>query len=97
MMTLSDYKGKQIIRDSIEKCFLQDFRTMFISTVHQPSRLSYLPFSLITGGAGGGTNLIGYYDEINHLMDQLGGGYHLTEIDLSHYLTGGQALPNLIG
>jgi hypothetical protein len=29
-MTLSGHKGKQLIRDAIQKCFLQDFRTMFI-------------------------------------------------------------------
>jgi hypothetical protein len=29
-MTLSDIKGKQIIRYSINKCFLQDFRTTFL-------------------------------------------------------------------
>jgi hypothetical protein len=30
-MTLSDHKGKQIISDTIQKPFLQDFRTMFIT------------------------------------------------------------------
>jgi hypothetical protein len=29
-MTLSDPKVKQIIRNAIQKCFLQDFRTLFI-------------------------------------------------------------------
>jgi hypothetical protein len=33
-MTLSDHKGKQIIRDSIQKCFLQDFQTMLIREIH---------------------------------------------------------------
>jgi hypothetical protein len=29
-MTLSDHKGKQIIGDGIQMCFLRDFRTMTI-------------------------------------------------------------------
>jgi hypothetical protein len=28
-MTLSDHKEKQIIRDTVQKCFLRDFLTMF--------------------------------------------------------------------
>jgi hypothetical protein len=32
-MTLSDHKGKQIISDTIQKLFLQDFQTMFIWTM----------------------------------------------------------------
>jgi hypothetical protein len=35
-MTLSDHQGKQIIRDFIQKCFLWDFRTMFISPTQTP-------------------------------------------------------------
>jgi hypothetical protein len=30
IMTLSDHKGKQIIKDTIQECFLQDFRTILI-------------------------------------------------------------------
>jgi hypothetical protein len=30
-MTLSYHKGKQIITDTIQKCLLQDLRTMFIA------------------------------------------------------------------
>jgi hypothetical protein len=29
-MILPDHKGKQIIRDPIQKCFMRDIRTMFI-------------------------------------------------------------------
>jgi hypothetical protein len=32
IMTVSDDKGKQIIRDTNQKCFLQDFRKMFIQS-----------------------------------------------------------------
>jgi hypothetical protein len=38
-MTLSDQKGKQIIRDNIQKCFLRYFRTISIA---QCSDKSYL-------------------------------------------------------
>jgi hypothetical protein len=38
------------------------------------------------GGAGGGTNIAYYKDSINALMVSLGGGYTLTEIDLSNFL-----------
>jgi hypothetical protein len=37
LMTLSDHEGKQIIRDNIQKCFLQDIRTMFIYNVFPDS------------------------------------------------------------
>ena len=63
----------------------------------------YLILHLVSspGGAGGGTNLIGWYDEINRLMRTLGGGagaaYQLTDIDLSPYLSAGETLPHAIG
>ena len=56
-----------------------------------------LLFTFTTGGAGGGTNLVYYFDDINHLMEQLGGGYRLTEMDLSAYLGGLQSVPAIIG
>ncbi|KAK7115104.1 uncharacterized protein [Littorina saxatilis] len=56
-----------------------------------------LLFTFTTGGAGGGTNLLYYHDEINQIMTQLGGGYQLTEIDLGSFLQGNQAVPALVG
>jgi hypothetical protein len=32
-MTLFDHKGKQIVRDAMQNCFLQDFRTMVVSQI----------------------------------------------------------------
>ena len=56
-----------------------------------------LLFTFTTGGAGGGTNLIYYFDEINQLMAELGGGYRLTEMDLSSFLGGLHSIPAIIG
>jgi hypothetical protein len=38
-----------------------------------------------TGGPGGGTWLVPQKAAINRMMEELGGGYHLTEVDLSGY------------
>jgi hypothetical protein len=35
-MTLSDHKGKQIMGDAIQNCFLQDFQTMFMKVWDLP-------------------------------------------------------------
>jgi hypothetical protein len=37
------------------------------------------------GGAGGGTSILFHKDAINTMMTTLGGGYSLTEIDLSEF------------
>jgi hypothetical protein len=37
------------------------------------------------GGPGQGTNIVYYKDSINAMMNTLGGGYSLTEIDLSNF------------
>jgi hypothetical protein len=42
IMTLSDHKGKQIIRNTIQKRFQQDFRTMFIT--HRTRGAHYTKF-----------------------------------------------------
>jgi hypothetical protein len=38
-----------------------------------------------SGGAGGGTSIVRHKDAINTMMGSLGGGYSLTEIDLSGF------------
>jgi len=40
-----------------------------------------------TGGGGGGTSVTAFKAEINAIMTSLGGGYQLTEIDLSGFST----------
>ncbi|XP_061166365.1 uncharacterized protein LOC133175284 [Saccostrea echinata] len=42
-------------------------------------------FVFTYGGAGAGTSVQFHYDDVNHVMKNLGGGYALTEIDLSSY------------
>jgi choline kinase len=42
IITLSDHKGKQMIRETIQKCSLQDFRTIFIVTAYQERKLAKL-------------------------------------------------------
>lgn len=42
-------------------------------------------FVFTYGGAGSGTSVQYHYDDINNAMQSLGGGYTLTEIDLSQY------------
>ncbi|XP_048254665.1 uncharacterized protein LOC124112852 [Haliotis rufescens] len=42
-----------------------------------------LLFVFTTGGAGGGTSINHYFDQINEIMVNEGGGYQLTEMDLS--------------
>lgn len=37
------------------------------------------------GGAGGGTSLLYFKDDINNMMNTLGGGYQLTEINISTF------------
>ncbi|XP_033753723.1 uncharacterized protein LOC117337050 [Pecten maximus] len=44
-------------------------------------------FVFTYGGAGSGTSIQYNFDEINSIMAHLGGGYQLTEIDLSHFIT----------
>lgn len=39
------------------------------------------------GGAGAGSNLVPRKDAINTMMTNLGGGYQLTEVDLSSFPT----------
>lgn len=39
------------------------------------------------GGAGGGTSILYFKDNINEIMTSLGGGYSLTEIDLSGFVS----------
>ncbi|XP_046557112.1 uncharacterized protein LOC124266351 [Haliotis rubra] len=56
-----------------------------------------LLFVFTTGGAGGGTSINHYFDNINEIMAKEGGGYQLTEIDLSKYLAKGESLPGIIG
>ncbi|KAK7505613.1 hypothetical protein BaRGS_00002884 [Batillaria attramentaria] len=56
-----------------------------------------LLFTFTSGGAGGGTNFIYHYDDINRIMTQLGGGYQLTEVDLSRFLGEGEVLPRIVG
>ncbi|XP_046328945.2 uncharacterized protein LOC124112828 [Haliotis rufescens] len=56
-----------------------------------------LLFVFTTGGAGGGTSINHYFDQINEIMAKEGGGYQLTEMDLSKFLDKGQSLPFLIG
>ncbi|XP_076460122.1 uncharacterized protein LOC143293099 [Babylonia areolata] len=56
-----------------------------------------LLFTFTTGGPGGGTNLIGHFHDINHQMNVLGGGYQLTEVDLSRFLSAQETLPSVIG
>jgi hypothetical protein len=49
-MTLSDLKGKQIIKDTLQKCFLQGFQTMTIlqnakiknSVLNIPTAIKYV-------------------------------------------------------
>ncbi|XP_046550148.1 uncharacterized protein LOC124259968 [Haliotis rubra] len=56
-----------------------------------------LLFVFTTGGAGGGTSINHYFDNINEIMAKEGGGYQLTEINLSKYLAKGESLPGIIG
>ncbi|XP_060080648.1 uncharacterized protein LOC132560009 [Ylistrum balloti] len=44
-------------------------------------------FVFTFGGAGSGTSVQYNFDEINTIMTRLGGGYQLTEIDLSGFMT----------
>ncbi|XP_069112754.1 uncharacterized protein [Argopecten irradians] len=44
-------------------------------------------FVFTYGGAGSGTSIQYNFDEINSIMSHLGGGYQLTEMDLSHFMT----------
>jgi hypothetical protein len=37
IMTLSDHKRKQVVGDTIQKCFLPDFQTMFIGILPEVS------------------------------------------------------------
>ncbi|XP_048769813.1 uncharacterized protein LOC125675985 [Ostrea edulis] len=53
-------------------------------------------FVFTYGGAGAGTSVQYHYDDINHVMQSLGGGYSLTEIDLSKYATDSQ-ITNVFG
>ncbi|KAL8584922.1 hypothetical protein ACOMHN_043559 [Nucella lapillus] len=56
-----------------------------------------LLFTFTSGGPGAGTNLIGHFDDINRQMASLGGGYQLTEVDLSRFLGTNEAMPSIIG
>ncbi|XP_071083756.1 uncharacterized protein [Haliotis cracherodii] len=56
-----------------------------------------LLFVFTIGGAGGGTSINHYFDQINEIMVNEGGGYELTEMDLSEFLEPGKSLPHLIG
>ncbi|XP_041375250.1 uncharacterized protein LOC121388101 [Gigantopelta aegis] len=57
-----------------------------------------LLFVLTTGGAGGGTNINHWYDAINSIMEQQGGGYQLTEASLHGFLDHQHhSLPNIVG
>ncbi|XP_048254941.1 uncharacterized protein LOC124112850 [Haliotis rufescens] len=56
-----------------------------------------LLFVFTIGGAGGGTSINHYFDQINEIMVKEGGGYELTEMDLSEFLEPGKSLPHLIG
>jgi hypothetical protein len=47
-MTLSDHKGKQLISDTIQKCFLSDFLTIFINNTGKKARAVSLKTVFLT-------------------------------------------------
>ncbi|XP_071083766.1 uncharacterized protein [Haliotis cracherodii] len=56
-----------------------------------------LLFVFTSGGSGGGTSIVHYYDQINAIMATMGGGYRLTEVNLDGFLNQGHTLPIIIG
>ncbi|XP_041376839.1 uncharacterized protein LOC121389310 [Gigantopelta aegis] len=57
-----------------------------------------LIFVFTTGGRGGGTSIVHWYDQINSIMEQQGGGYQLTEASLHGFLDHQHhSLPHLVG
>ncbi|ESO82604.1 hypothetical protein LOTGIDRAFT_155618 [Lottia gigantea] len=56
-----------------------------------------LLFVFTSGGAGGGTSINHYYDEINRLMKEEGSQYQLTPIDLNKFERQGHQIPHIIG
>ncbi|KAL5020881.1 hypothetical protein ScPMuIL_000036 [Solemya velum] len=70
----SDYFEPKIVGDSGNPSFFvihDDLVLLFVFTF---------------GGAGSGSSIVYHYDEINLLMSQLGGGYQLTDVDLSAFI-----------
>ncbi|XP_076097874.1 uncharacterized protein LOC143068018 [Mytilus galloprovincialis] len=53
-------------------------------------------FVFTFGGAGSGTSIQYHHDDVNQIMHSLGGGYQLTEVDLSKYL-GNHDINSLFG
>lgn len=47
-------------------------------------------FVFTYGGAGSGTSIQYHFDDVNKIMHQLGGGYSLTEVDISRYMSNSQ-------
>ena len=54
---------------------------MFIIINNQPVLLTVWT----TGVSGSGTSVTAFKDDINYMMNSLGGGYQLDEIDLSGF------------
>ena len=73
--TRYEYYEPKIVGDSGNPCFfIVDNELVFL-------------FVFTFGGAGAGTSIQYHHDDVNQIMRSLGGGYQLTEIDLSKYLS----------
>lgn len=73
--TRREYFEKKISGDSGNPCFfVMDNELVFL-------------FVFTYGGAGSGTSIQYHHDDVNKIMRNLGGGYQLTEIDLSKYMS----------
>jgi hypothetical protein len=72
--TRREYYESKIAGDSGNPCFFViDNELVFL-------------FVFTFGGAGSGTSIQYHHDDVNTIMNNLGGGYQLTEMDLSKYM-----------